>query len=443
MHQRTIYLSVQTGIVVRDLLRSGVLDGLLAHPDARVVILSPGERDPAFVSELSHPRVVLAPHRPYAPTTMKWRLMTRRWRYARSPRVADLFNRLEERLVDATVYDDLFARYPPALVVSGDPLRPGDTNLVAAARRYGVPSLGSVRSWDNLLKHLRTRPDRLTVWNEVNRSEAIQFERYRPRDVEVVGAPQLDPYFRADGALSREVFCASEGLDPERKILVLATSSALYESDQTYLVDLLLDAIRGGAIRQPVQLVLRTHPDDRVGVYLKYARAPEVTLDLHSRYLATLGWTATVEDIQRTANLLRHADVVVNSATTLTLEAAIFDTPTVQAAFSTIDPEAMDRYVIQPAFARHFKPLLARELTPVAWNGPELVGWINRYLDNRSLHAHQRRQIVRDWVQFTDGQSARRLAAAILRQAGLEPPGEPAPPPEAAVGTPRALAGVG
>jgi CDP-glycerol glycerophosphotransferase (TagB/SpsB family) len=303
--------------------------------------------------------------------------------------------------------------------VSGDPLRPGDANLIAAARRHGVPSLGSVRSWDNLLKHLRTRPDALTVWNAINATEAVEVDRYRPSQVTQVGAPQLDVYFSPADDVSRDELCAQVGLDPNKRILLLATSSFTYDSDQTYLVDLVLEAIRSGAIRHPLQVVLRLHPDDRVGRYLKYRHAPEVVLDVPETYLATLGWTMTCPDLRRMATLLRHADVMVNFATTVTLEAAITDTPTLLVAFSTIDPEEMQRYVVGLHFRMHFKRLVERDLVPIAWNADELVGWINRYLDEPGVYRQQRAEIVRDWVQFTDGRSGVRLGDAILRGAGL------------------------
>ena len=414
---RTIFLSVQTGMVVRDLLRCGPLETILRHPDARVVLLTPGARDPAFLEEVAHERVIIVPHQPYAPSTMVWRLMTRRWRHARSPAMADLIQRLEERLIPTPpAYAELFEHFSPALVVSGDPLRPGDANLIATARRYGVPSLGSVRSWDNILKHLRTRPDRLTVWNDRNAREAVAVDRYRPQQVTPVGAPQLDVYFDPRRSPRSP---AELGLDPAKKTLLLATSSFTYDSDQTYLVDMLLDAIRAGEIRHPLQLVLRLHPDDRVGRYLKYRCAPEVILDIPDRYLATLGWTMTRADLERMADLVEAADVMVNFATTVSLECAITDTPTLLVAFSPIDPEEMQRYVVGLHFRMHYKDLVERELVPVAWNRQQLVDWINRYLDDPSLYRAQRASIVREWVQFTDGRSGERLGAAILRQAGL------------------------
>jgi hypothetical protein len=413
---RTIFVSVQTGMVVRDLLRCGLLERVLSHPDTHVVLLTPGVRDPAFVDEFAQERVTIVPHTPYAPTPTVWRLMTRRWRHARTHAMADAIHRLEERFIPTPPeYQKLFAEYRPSLVVSGDPLRPGDANLIAAARRHGVPSLGSVRSWDNIRKHLRTRPDVLTVWNAINAREAVEIDRFQPERVTQVGAPQLDVYFSPRDT-------ADLGLDPRKKTLVLATSSFTYESDQTYLVDMLLEAMRHGEIRHPLQIVLRLHPDDRVGRYLKYRHAPEIILDIPERYMATLGWTMTHADLYRMATLLEHADIMVNFATTVTLESAIVDTPTLLVAFSPIDPDEMQRYVVGLHFGMHYKALVERDLVPVAWDRSQLVSWVNRYLDDPSLYRAQRQAIVREWVQFTDGCSGQRLGDAILRAAGLKPP---------------------
>jgi hypothetical protein len=420
----TIFITIQTGMVARDLLECGPVERVLGHPDARVVLLTPGARDPAFVADVAGDRVCVVPQVPYAPSTLVWRIMTRRWRHARSPRVADLFHRLEERFIPSEPsYDALLREHAPALVVSGDPLRPGDANLIAQAHRHGVPTLGSVRSWDNILKHLRTRPDALTVWNARNAREATEVDLYRPAAVTQVGAPQLDVYFHPEEWMtSREALCASEGLDPTKKILLLATSSFTYESDQTFLVDMVLDAIGSGAIRQPLQVVVRLHPDDRVGRYLKYRHVPGVTLDVPERYLATLGWTMTRADLGRMANLLHHADLMVNFATTVTLESAITDTPTLLVAFSPIDPQEMERYVVGLHFKMHYRPIVERDLAPVAWDRDALVAWINRYLDDPCLYKAQRAELVREWVQFTDGRSGERLGDAILRHAGLGTP---------------------
>ena len=190
----------------------------------------------------------------------------------------------------------------------------------------------------------------------------------------------------------------------------------------------LIESIRNGEIHQPLQIVLRLHPDDRVGRYLKYRHAPEVILDIPERYLSTLGWSMTCDDLERMTALLRCADVMVNFATTVTLEAAIVDTPTLLVAFSPIDPQEMQRYVVGLHFRMHYKGLVERDLVPVAWDRDQLVGWVNRYLEDPAEYRVQRASIVRDWVQFTDGQSGCRLGDAILHKAGVESPAPAATP---------------
>ena len=263
------------------------------------------------------------------------------------------------------------------------------------------------------------------MWNARNAREAVEVDRFRAAQVTQVGAPQLDVYFSGRPARSdREEL----GLDPRKKILVLATSSFTYDSDQTYLVDMLLDAIRGGEIRHPLQIVLRLHPDDRVGRYLKYRHAPEVILDIPERFLATLGWTMTQADLERMAALLRHADVMVNFATTVTLEAAIVDTPTLLVAFSPIDPDGDAALRGRPALQDALQgPGRARPGARGLESRRSSSDWINRYLDDpepvpraardhraRVGPVHGRRARASDWATRSCATLARAAAAVPL-----------------------------
>jgi hypothetical protein len=108
----------------------------------------------------------------------------------------------------------------------------------------------------------------------------------------------------------------------------------------------------------------------------------------------------------------------------VTLEAAIVDTPTLLVAFSPVDPDEMQRYVVDLHFRMHYADLVTRDLVPVAWDRPQLVDWVNQYLADPGLYRAQRAEIVRDWVQFTDGRSGVRLGEALLRAAGFAPVGE-------------------
>jgi hypothetical protein len=82
----------------------------------------------------------------------------------------------------------------------------------------------------------------------------------------------------------------------------------------------------------------------------------------------------------------------------------------------------MERYVVGLHFKMHYRDIVERNLAPVAWNRDDLIGWINRYLEDPANYRAERQAIVRDWVQFTDGRSGERLGDAILQAAGLSAP---------------------
>ena len=62
-------------MVARDLLRCGVVERVLQNDQARLVLLTPGVRDPAFVAEFGDERVSIVPQHAYTPSPMYRLLM--------------------------------------------------------------------------------------------------------------------------------------------------------------------------------------------------------------------------------------------------------------------------------------------------------------------------------------------------------------------------------
>ena len=60
-----------------------------------------------------------------------------------------------------------------------------------------------------------------------------------------------------------------------------------------------------------------------------------IVLSYVDKYIPTLGWTMDNEDVDIMANILYHSDVIISPGSTVTIEAAIFDTPIV---FPTFNP---------------------------------------------------------------------------------------------------------
>ena len=106
---------------------------------------------------------------------------------------------LVDRLVSHPRAERLFDRYRPALLVASSPgLIFSEVPLLRTAVRRGVRSMAVDPSWDNFTNKLLPvrRVDRLVVWNELMKQQAVELHGYQPDEVRVAGAPQWDLYFR-------------------------------------------------------------------------------------------------------------------------------------------------------------------------------------------------------------------------------------------------------
>ena len=200
--------------------------------------------------------------------------------------------------------------------------------FVKAARALSVPCGLPVFSWDNLSNKgvIHQAPDRVFVWNEVQRREAVELHGIPDNAVVVTGAPRFDEFFRMSPSSERSTFCEMHGLDPGRRLLVYLASSPQVSPREPDFVDSWVAALRGASdlsLRE-AQVLVRPHP-----------RAKEIWRR-HPRYGAgstagagiALAMSKSVQSDQSLYDALVHADAAVGLNTTAEIEAAILGTPT-------------------------------------------------------------------------------------------------------------------
>lgn len=411
---KNIYLTVTEGRIVRDVLRLGTLDALLAYKDIRVVILTPAYRVPEFLNEFSKERVVVHPQWLFTPSKVLTGVILLEHARLRSFRRFRAWEKFKDLLYpNDPRYLETFREFPPSLVVSTNIGNVNDLPVIRTARQLGVRTLGLVRSWDNVLKGVAVRPDEVVVWNEINKQEIIRLERYPESAVHVIGPIQFDLYFAPDIIRPRGEFFSSLGLNPGKKLIVLATIGTFSPNDdETFLLRILIDCMKRNVFAEPVQILCRLHPATPLNHFWQFMNIDGVRFSFIDKAIPTLSWTLTCADVTEIANILAHADVVISPGSTITLEAAIFDTPIVVPIFNDFQPERTQSYYAR-VLSHHYKPIVESKLVPFVRNTEELVRWINQFLLDPTLYHAERKKLVDDYVQFPDGKSAQRLAQLL------------------------------
>lgn len=452
-----VFLSVPHGGAAGNILRTGLIDRLLAaHRDAEVVLLSPLVKDTSFVEEFSRPRVRfedLPPHRPAglegrmmaliqasyidsgvtasvkirrqeaaAKKTIRWIRAKRLLAGAVAPSMVRMATRYD--LIDRTIAhpwaDHLFDQYRPSLVVTSNPgLIFSEIPLLRTAVRRRVRAMAVDPSWDNFTNKLIPvrHVNRLIVWNELMKQQAIAFHGYQPDEVRVAGTPQWDLYFRDGTLTSRAAFFARIGADPARRLITLTTTPRELYPHHDHVLRVLARAMRSGAWAHDTQVLVRLHPRDEIDAYAGFQNLPGVIIEKPFRASVRAGdglaVDVTTENQRHLANTMHHSDVVVNVASTLAIEAAIFDTPVVNISF---DGEAPAEWV---GSARryyrftHYTNITRHDAVRVAESPEQLVESIGRYLDDPSLDRAGRRRVAEEQCQFLDGRAAERVAALV------------------------------
>jgi hypothetical protein len=129
----------------------------------------------------------------------------------------------------------------------------------------GLRTVFCVLSWDNLSSKalLRTMPDLVTVWNNVQRDEARVLHGVPEERIAVTGAQSFDRWFDREPSRSREEFLARVGLPVDRPFLLWVCSALLRTSPmEARFVRRWIAAVRASAdpVLRSIPILVRPHP---------------------------------------------------------------------------------------------------------------------------------------------------------------------------------------
>jgi len=178
--------------------------------------------------------------------------------------------------------------------------------------------------------------------------------------------------------------------------------------------------MQSGAWRHSVQILVRLHPRDELEAYAAFLGVPNVIVEKPFRGTVRAGdglsVDVTAENQRHLANTMHHSDVVVNVASTIAIEAAIFDTPVVNVSFDGETPADWVRSARRYYRFTHYTNITRHGAVRVAETPEQLVDAIGRYLDDPSLDRDGRRRMVAEQCQFLDGHAAERVASFVAAE---------------------------
>jgi hypothetical protein len=224
-------------------------------------------------------------------------------------------------------------------------------------------------------------------------------------------------YAERDQLADRATFFARLGLDPAKKLITYAGEDPIIAPDAPHYIEQIQRAVCAGRVVHPAQLLVRPHPQDDVLRFERVRRLPGVFFDLPGRPSEQYWMDMSRDDLRRLYETMWHSDVVVNVTSTIVLDAAFFDTPSICIGYSHSQRETYYNSPMRFFDMDHYRYIMDAGAARVVESEEELVAAINQYLGEPSQDAAGRRRIVREIGQFEDGASGCRTAEAIVAAA--------------------------
>jgi len=326
------------------------------------------------------------------------------------------------------IYDDLFEKYHPDLVVASTPGWRLDRILVREAAQRGIPTASVIVGWDNPSSYSLNggTVDWITCWSDIQREELVKGSDWNPARVNVGGIPSYDGYFEHKWLMEKDEYFKLHHLDPEKKLLGYACSFTTF-SPNYQNIEAIINLMQSDELKEPCQLLIRFHPnhflDDPLfrGEKEHITRLAKENPNVHLVEPVPLGGDLgyySGEDMPEKSSMMAYSDIFLTVYSTMVVEASIHDTPIISVCLDVPGGwKDSNRFYLPLSTIGNWpthKRFIESGAGRVALNLKELKEHINTYLKEPEIDLEKQRNFIKDECTYIDASAGRRIAGFLL-----------------------------
>lgn len=450
---KTIFVSVFEGVEAKNILRTTILPTLLEDERIRIVLFTDSKQRAAYYqNEFANDRLIYEVIVFESPSHLDMFLSKLKFTLLRTgttdlermmlreegrslishwiskivnvmlarPFVRKIVRKLDYLFVREHTYTKYFDQYAPDIVFLAFLFGEKESHMLREAKKRGVKSIGLINSWDHVTSRcmLRLLPDHFIVYNYMVKEELVQYHDVDVSNIYVGGIAQYDEYATYTPK-SREAFFNDIPADPKKKLMIYASMGKAFSSSEWTIIDMFHGLNAAGAFGDDVQILVRFQPNDFVDEEELKLR-PHLVYDYPgTRFTKSRGvgvdWDMSKKEVQHLADTLHHADILVSYASSISIDAALFDKPVINIAFTAGKYEVLRESPMQYYKTEHYKKAVATGGIRLVATVSEFCASVKKYLTDPSIDATGRARLVETQCVFTDGKSGERIGKFVLQ----------------------------
>ena len=324
-----------------------------------------------------------------------------------------------------TIYqiENLIKKYKPQLLLTSSPgFLNYDFSIINSCKKNRIKTVSLLLSWDHAsgLGLIRTKTDNYLVWGENSKNDLIKFHDIEKYRILISGPIHWDFHYDKKLLLEKEFFLKQNDLNINYKTILVSLKSPT----RTKINEIIsfLNFLKNLTLTYDCQYIIKPHPINYSNKFINELEKIKIFCENSQNFIISKnfinksektksknlisdknGYIEDVFEIDETEkkyvyNLLEHSDLMINFFSTLNIEAAIHNLPSINYVFeehkktSKIGENRKNLYLDYSQ--THNYRLVNTGGSDVCFNRNDLVILINKFLQNKNLKKKERYQMV-------------------------------------------------
>jgi CDP-glycerol glycerophosphotransferase (TagB/SpsB family) len=253
----------------------------------------------------------------------------------------------ESRFLESQEVGRILSTIKPKLVVSTYPVTLSEARFLHTAKNKGIKTVSHLLSWDNISSkgHFPALADKYISWGPIMTGELKAYYGIDERDILETGVPHFDAHLNVKEKGESSEWIERIGLIPTKPYLFFGMSAPRFTPKEIDIVERLAQAVESDFFGDQMQLVIRPHPQNVTGNLadlswlkrLQDLRSERVVIDTPKVLETGINWSMNAEDMIAMSNLMSGSSVVLNSGSTISIDALMLGRPVILTSFDGDD----------------------------------------------------------------------------------------------------------
>ena len=322
---------------------------------------------------------------------------------------------------DLSFYFKIFDNIKPDLVISTKSGNRIEYPIARIAEKLNINQICYVQSFDNITTNglFPVVYDKWLVWNDINKNEVISQYNQSITDVDVCGPLQYDFVHKLKKKLKKKSDFFSElKLDIKRPMVLFAAGPKVISPNEPFILEEILLSIRNGLLPSNPEILVRLHPSDDLNRWENIKnKYPETKFSLPWEIVDKneMHGIPNYDDILLLLNSVYHSNLIINTSSSMAIDAAYFDKPIICLAYSPEPVHDFNKLSKDLYLREHYKPITDSGAVKLVGNINQTIKAINNYIENPQIDRKKRLKMLKLFDHNMDGNSDQRVSESILK----------------------------